>query len=288
MQHAKRITLAGLGAMYRDRKENGVVVVTETLRAERQAEEVAFTFSSNWDFGGNVGQTCEGSIMLSHADAEHLADEILGLEAGPYPGKVAIEQNAQLRALLPASTTPDGGNVSIVEQFRRMAEDAARWREDISAPVQAATDEQAYAESGYRHVMSLEGFKAFRADCAALHRQANPAQLLGDLIGEIKELTCAAHPSGYTAKEARMFNLGFYAGISLAVEKIAARKALAQQAEAAPAPLGEVMAKPDNEHGTLTWPRVVWRDGLFALPPVGTKLYSAPVAPAPTAEEPRP
>ncbi len=39
-----------------------------------------------------------------------------------------------------------------------------------------------------------------------------------------------------------------------------------------------VCAKPENEHGTLTWPRVVWKDGLFAMPPVGTKLYATPPA----------
>lgn len=48
---------------------------------------------------------------------------------------------AQLCDLLPGSyymDPPDGGNVSVLEQFRRMAEDAARWRKHISEPLPRA------------------------------------------------------------------------------------------------------------------------------------------------------
>jgi hypothetical protein len=40
--------------------------------------------------------------------------------------------------------------------------------------------------------------------------------------------------------------------------------------------VGEVKSKPANEMGNLNWPRVVWTAGLFAMPPVGTKLYTTP------------
>lgn len=50
---------------------------------------------------------------------------------------------------------------------------------------------------------------------------SNPTELpdLQSLANDIKVLTCAAHPAGYTAKEARMFNIGFYAGANAAYEK---------------------------------------------------------------------
>ncbi len=55
------------------------------------------------------------------------------LESQPEPVALTDEQ---IVALLPGSyymDPPDGGDVSLYEQFRRMSEDAARWRRAVEA-----------------------------------------------------------------------------------------------------------------------------------------------------------
>lgn len=66
--------------------------------------------------------------------AEKRVEVIEWRNAANAAGKRIVELRAErdaLRALLPGvyyMDPPDGGDVDIVEQFRRMAEDASRWR----------------------------------------------------------------------------------------------------------------------------------------------------------------
>jgi hypothetical protein len=66
-----------------------------------------WTPSVDGEVGSDFARTLERELAAAKADA------------------------AELMALLPGSyymDPPDGGDVSVVEQFRRMAEDAERWR----------------------------------------------------------------------------------------------------------------------------------------------------------------
>jgi len=59
----------------------------------------------------------------------------------------------------------------------------------------------------------------------------------------------------------------------------AALKVEAPTAQPVQEPIGEVKARPAGDMGNLNWPLVVWTDGIFKIPPVGTKLYAAPTQP---------
>lgn len=163
MQHAKRIT-TNYGVMFRQRTEIGVAVVTESLRAVRGDESVELKILSAYDYGP-ITHTSEATLTLSHEDAEALSREIvrpatvtltkLTGEQRQLPGIVEPDacgaayaiaaclrgQLDEIIATLPASNVyldePDGGDVSLVEQFRRMAEDAAKWRDLESGRRQA-------------------------------------------------------------------------------------------------------------------------------------------------------
>lgn len=75
-------------------------------------------------WGGLVGSKAEQDARKAHR-AEMLKHYASGLEDG------RADQLAKFAALLPGPhymDPPDGGDVSALEQMRRMSEDAARWR----------------------------------------------------------------------------------------------------------------------------------------------------------------
>lgn len=77
------------------------------------------------------GMGCAG-LVPSRAEREH--DKAL---TNAYAEGRRDEQE-ELASVLPGSyymDPPDGGSVTVLEQFTRMAQDAARWREYIGHPL---------------------------------------------------------------------------------------------------------------------------------------------------------
>lgn len=87
----------------------------------------------------------------------------------------AEQEQKKFAALLPDShymDPPDGGSVEVLEQFRRMAEDAKKWREAEKTDVVATAKRAAYNEAARLAVKSTEQFGPASVQC-----------LLGQAIG---------------------------------------------------------------------------------------------------------
>lgn len=132
----------------------------------------------------------------------------------------------------------------------------------------------AIEEALKRHCMMPN--TAWQDVIAAWDRVNRDAVGSGDLSDDIKQRTerirlAHANPAGRSKTHLIRDVAHLLAHIALAAPERSGKTADDE-------PIGEVMAKPVNESGTLQWPRVVWKDGLFAVPPVGTKLYTRPAA----------
>lgn len=74
-----------------------------------------------------IYQAWDECLGLLGDDGEYKADHA-SFEAG------ACWAEAEFAKILPGPNymdPPDGGDVSVIEQFRRMAEDARKWREQV-------------------------------------------------------------------------------------------------------------------------------------------------------------